>query len=129
MLCICRTNGSGYWSDRSCSVVVTDLTVFHWLDDEYGELRVVFDTSTWEVKDHGFIYTDSLWLSDLRGFLMSQGFTQAEANDIDYSEHGMQGIDYVSLDAGPKFLKACDPLMQFLNKRNPITLPIRVDEL
>jgi hypothetical protein len=47
------------------------------------------------------IYTDSLFLASLKRILAEQGF---DASDVTYSEQGMQGTDYVSLDVGPKFL-------------------------
>jgi hypothetical protein len=35
---------------------------------------------------------------------VSLGFTSAEAEDVGYSEQGMQGRDYVSLDVGEEFI-------------------------
>lgn len=34
------------------------------------------------------------------------GFSRAAAYDVDYTEQGMQGRSYVSLEGGKKFVKA-----------------------
>ena len=52
---------------------------------------------------HGLIYTDRQFLRELRAFLDAHGLPGA---DVDYSEQGMQGDNYVSLDIGKDFLRA-----------------------
>lgn len=102
-----QTIGDGYWSDRQASVRIISIDV-PYLDNtetEFAELVVVFNTQDWDNQQHGLIYTDSRFLSDLREYLMNNGFSQNAVNDIDYSEQGMQGDDYVSLDAGELFLR------------------------
>jgi hypothetical protein len=69
---------------------------------DFGELRVYFDTDTWDIEKHGLIYTDRLFLKQLREKLSEIGF---EGSDVEYSEQGMQGDNYVSLDVGEKFLR------------------------
>jgi len=44
-------------------------------------------------------------MTDLRNFLALQGLNNL---DIDYSEQGMQGDNYVSLDVGAAFISAWD---------------------
>lgn len=97
------TDGSGYWSDVVKSVTITKLAVSsNSVEDHvWGELRVYFDTDTWDVDRHGLIYTDSLFLAELRAELNQLGYT---GSDVDYSEQGMQGRDFVSLDVGGQFL-------------------------
>jgi len=51
----------------------------------------------------GLIYTDKQFIKDLREFLDAHGLP---GKDVCYSEQGMQGDDYVSLDAGTEFYKA-----------------------
>jgi hypothetical protein len=46
------------------------------------------------------IYTDSLFKQDLMKFVKEQGLVV----DLCYSEQGMQGDNYVSLDVGKEFL-------------------------
>jgi hypothetical protein len=104
-----NTSGDGYWSSVvNAQVRITDMKLGY-IDDEldengrctFGELRVYFDTETWDVNEHGLIYTDKLFLKQLRAFLDSQALAGA---DVSYSEQGMQGDDYVSLDVGAEFL-------------------------
>lgn len=97
-----ETMGDGYWSEVSKAVKCTKLAVPYVDDDEeFGELCVYFDKGTWDVRKDGLIYTDSLFLTMLRERLTELGFAGA---DVDYSEQGMQGNDYVSLDVGGPFL-------------------------
>jgi len=97
-----ETKGDGYWSDRAAEVRIKDMKVAYVNDEQdFGELRVYFDTEDWDVRHHGLIYTDSKFLSIVQGFLCEHGL---DGNDVDYSEQGMQGDDYVSLDVGEKFL-------------------------
>ncbi len=97
-----NTNGKGYWSRTAKAVEIVDMRVTYVNEEkDFGELRVYFDTTTWNVKDLGLIYTDSKFLSMLQAFLCEHGIN---GNDVDYSEQGMQGNNYVSLDVGKKFL-------------------------
>lgn len=98
-----RTNGSGLWSERSAEVKVLQLSL-HYTNESntFGELRVYFDSWAWDVKTDGFIYTDKHWLKDLRKYLNENGLA---GNDVSYSEYGMQGRNFVSLDVGELFIK------------------------
>jgi len=98
-----NTDGKGYWSNVIAPVSTTKLTVDYINDEEdFGELRVYFD-NTWVVKTDGLIYTDKQFIKELRKELTAVGLPGA---DVDYSEQGMQGNNYVSLDVGKKFLKS-----------------------
>lgn len=99
-----NTAGDGYWSDVIKSVKTTKLTV-PYIDDEesFGELRVYFNTKTWNCDEDGLIYTDSLFLTELRKELAALDLA---ADDVDYSEQGMQEHNYVSLDVGEAFIKS-----------------------
>jgi hypothetical protein len=95
------TAGDGYWSNVSKDVEVTDMKLGYVSDDkDFGELRVYFDTATWNVDADGLIYTDSKFKQDLMQFVKQQGLVV----DLCYSEQGMQGDNYVSLDVGAEFL-------------------------
>lgn len=106
---IFKTCGDGWWSKavKSVSIVSMHLDVYD--DDldedepEFGELRVFFDTATWNPKQDEFIYTDSRFLREMREWLDTQGLP---GDDVEYSERGMQGADFVSCDAGDLFVKA-----------------------
>jgi hypothetical protein len=103
---VLNTNGVGYWSNVAKPVTIKDMVLGTGMQDEdsiFGELQVYFDTSTWDVNVDGLIYTDRLFITELRTFLDSQGLPGA---DVSYSEQGMQGDDYVSLDAGTEFYTA-----------------------
>jgi len=99
---VLNTCGDGYWSRAVRAVNITKLDLGYEDDDsEFGELRVHFDTASWDVEELGLIYTDSQFESELCDFLTSIGL---DGSDVGYSEQGMQGDDYVSLDVGGKFL-------------------------
>jgi hypothetical protein len=100
-----HTNGSGYWSNIATAVDITALDL-HYINEEkdFGELCVHFNTATWDVDTMGLIYTDKLFMQELRAYLVSLGFTQAEADDVEYSEQGMQADNYVSCDVGAVFI-------------------------
>jgi len=96
-----NTNGRGYWSNRAKSVGIVDMRIAYINDErDFGELRVYFNTDTWDVNTDGLIYTDKQFRAELNEFLVAQGLC-----DADYSEQGMQGDDYVSLDVGGNFLR------------------------
>jgi len=98
------TAGDGYWSNVSKSVEITDMRVTYVNDEkDFGELRVYFNTATWDVNTDGLIYTDSDFLNELQLFLGQKGLA---GSDVEYSEQGMQGDNYVSLDVGGEFLTA-----------------------
>ena len=109
------TNGKGLWSNHMAAVTITDMELRVCIDeaeafcgDEYvfGELRVQFSTEyedDWDIEYDGLIYTDPRFLKELRAFLNSHGLP---GKSVYYSEQGMQGNDYVSLDADKKFYMA-----------------------
>ena len=97
-----NTNGQGYWSDVAKAVEVVDMQVSYCSEEkDFGELRVIFNTDSWNVDQDGLIYTDKQFKTELVQFLNAQGLAGA---DVSYSEQGMQGDDYVSLDCGAKFI-------------------------
>lgn len=101
-----HTDGRGYWSTVKTEVKVTRIVCLSYGSDEdddelFGELRVFFDTSTWDVDKDGLIYTDELFLADLNEYLATLGLPEAH-----YSEQGMQGDDFVSLDIDGEFITA-----------------------
>ena len=97
-----NTDGSGYWSEIAKFAMVTEFTV-PYINDEhsFGELRVHFNTDNWRTDRDGLIYTDKRFLKGLQEHLASLGLA---GKDVSYSEHGMQGRNYVSCDVGADFL-------------------------
>jgi hypothetical protein len=95
------TAGDGLWSNVSKDVEVIDMQLGYVSDEgDFGELCVFFDTASWDVDVDGLIYTDSGFYADLQTYIKQQGLVV----DLCYSEQGMQGDNYVSLDVGQEFL-------------------------
>ena len=100
-----HTNGRGYWSSKATAVTVEALDLQQITNDkDFGELCIHFNTNDWDTKTDGLIYTDKLFMQELRAYLQTVGFTQAEAKDVSYSEQGMQTDNYVSCDVGAVFI-------------------------
>ena len=95
------TSGQGYWTDVAKFVRVLSIRqVIDSSDDGYiSDMQVNFDNNSWDVGEDGLIYTDPGFLKNLRKFLVGIGIPRDIAGDVDYSEQGMQGDDYVSCDA------------------------------
>ena len=110
-----NTNGRGYWSRTATAVEIVDMQLGYVAEDrDYGELRVYFNTdgeelgsSFWDVNTDGLIYTDKQFISELQAFLDAQGLP---GRDVSYSEQGMQGDNYVSLDIGEIFIDTWENL-------------------
>lgn len=99
---VLRTTGDGYWSTKSRAVSITGISLGYINDEQdFAELRVHFNTKTWDVNKHGLVYTDSQFIAELRDMLTLMGI---DSSDVSYSEQGMQGRDYVSCDVGLAFL-------------------------
>ena len=97
---IFNTAGDGYWSRTAKAVEIVDMRMGYVADDkDFGELCVYFNTADWDVNKDGLIYTDSEFLHELNAFLVEQGLCA-----VSYSEQGMQGDDYVSLDVEDEFI-------------------------
>jgi len=101
---VCNTNGTGYWSSEKRAVGIKDIQIDSTDDDlVYCDIFVHFKRKDWNTEKHGLIYTDRQWLKEFRKVCDSLGLP---GSDVNYTEQGMQGNDYVSLQAGKKFLKA-----------------------
>lgn len=103
---VLSTDGCGYWSEVAKDVKVIGYAVPYINDEQdFGELRVYFDTKTWDVDKDGLIYTDRKFERELVELFTRLGFA---GSDISYSEQGMQGNNYVSLDIGEEFIRSID---------------------
>jgi hypothetical protein len=92
------TDGQGLWSDVATEVEVVGLDLGYVSEEEdYGELRVYFDTDSWNINKQGLIYTDKTFQTGVRAMLQELGF-DADGDTVSYSEQGMQGDNYVSFD-------------------------------
>ena len=101
---VLNTDGNGLWSQSIKAVRIMYIELMYDTEaPDGGELCVYFDGSTWDVDEDGLIYTDKLFLEQLRCMLAADGLSY---KDVDYSEQGMQGADYVSLDVGADFINS-----------------------
>jgi hypothetical protein len=100
-----HTNGMGYWSNKAKAVDIVKLDLqYCTAEKDFGELCVYFTKASWNTAVDGLVYTDKLFRTELRAYLQTLGFTEAEANDVNYSEQGMQTDNYVSCDVGAVFI-------------------------
>ncbi len=113
---VAKTAGNGLWSRDIRKVVHSKAELCLWddqLDDyvnrnhpiKFAELRVYFPKKNWDVTKHGLIYTDRQWIKDFRASLKELGFSDSSVKKVDYTEQGMQGDNYVSLDVDSAFIK------------------------
>ena len=109
-----HADGSGIYSWIAWEVEILDMCVDVCDEQDFGELRVYFNTkgvNGWDVEHFGLIYTDPGFLTSLRMFLIIQGFSLSDALDTSYSEQGMQGDEYVSFDVGALFVSAWEAML------------------
>lgn len=118
---VTHTNGRGYWSTVSGCVKI-DRVRLAYLDDEleFGELRAYFDAREWNTNTDGLIYTDPTWIESFRNCMTTLGFSEVALQDIDYSEAGMQGSNYVSMDVGGDFVRECEALHRFVVNKQAV---------
>lgn len=109
-----NTNGKGLWNEEERMVRITRVgfgykSITYYPDEPFhGELRAYFDphgfdSGSWNNAGHGLIYTDKLWLREFKLGMRKHGFSIKAVQNISYSEQGMQGDNYVSMDVGPAF--------------------------
>jgi hypothetical protein len=101
-----KTDGTGLYSRTIANVEgKLEIEVSEHDPKGFGELFFIFDSKEWVLKKHGMIYTDKGFLKTFRSELVSRGFSTEEAQNVEYSEHGMQGSNFVSFDIGEKFIE------------------------
>lgn len=109
--------GDGLWSNQSALVRIIRVEADVHEPGEWGELRAYFDARTWDVDSQGLIYTDTRWIQEFRAMMKTLGFSPMAVEDISYSEQGMQGNDYVSMDVSEAFLREAEPMYRWaINK-------------
>lgn len=101
---VTHTDGKGLYTSHAAEIIITRIYL-NWFDNDepgklYGELHAVFDPK-WNPQERGDIYTDSLWLREFNACLQELGCPR---KSVSYSESGMQGDTYVSMDVANKFL-------------------------
>ncbi len=95
-----RTDGTSLWAHGLMeNVTIRRLEIGYLADDKnFGELRAYFDPKQWDCFELGLIYTDEGWMECLKKELAKIGFSKISIDGLSYSEQGMQGDDYVSMD-------------------------------
>ena len=95
------TCGKGLWSTVAKEVFVESINMFISADADEGydgDLQAYFTDDTWN-DSYGLIYTDREFLACVHTALIKAGISIEAAEDVCYSEQGMQGDTYVSMDA------------------------------
>jgi len=120
---VTHINGRGLWSATEKFVSINRVRLAY-LDDEldFGELRAYFDRAEWDIDNDGLIYTDPAWMQSFRNCMATLGFSDAALQDISYSEAGMQGTNYVSMDVGGAFIRECEALYRFVINRQVVNM-------
>ena len=115
---VTQTNGQGYWSNVAKTVRITRVELAYVSDEgDFGELRAYFDPAEWDVEDDGLIYSDMGWKHSFLTCMETLGFSADAILAISYSEQGMQGESYVSMDVSEDFIKECEALYRWtINK-------------
>lgn len=102
-----NTGGDGFWSRAKRPVRLHKLVLveFHEGKVHYGELRVQFILEDWDRDQHGLIYTDRQFMYEFKRWIAKAfDLSPAATAEINYSEQGMQGRDFISMDVGAEFL-------------------------
>lgn len=113
---VTRTSGDGYWSVQIKNVRITRVELAYVNKEcDFGELRAYFDTGDWDIDNDGLIYSDMGWKHSFLTCMENHfGLSPDAILDLSYSEQGMQGEDYVSMDVGPQFILECSALYRFV---------------
>lgn len=112
---VTKTSGRGYWSKAIKTVRINRVELAYVSDDgEFGELRAYFNPREWNVDQDGLIYSDMGWKHTFLTCMENEfEFSPDAILDVSYSEQGMQGLNYVSMDVGEQFIIECDALYRF----------------
>lgn len=119
---VTKTDGNGYWSQAAKTVRINRVALAYVSDDnDFGELRAYFDTRDWVTDSDGLIYSDMGWKHTFLTCMEREfGFSPDAILDVSYTEQGMQGVDFVSMDVGQQFLLECDALYRFILHRENV---------
>jgi hypothetical protein len=118
-----RTNGTGYWSPKQKFVTINRIELAYVDDEEqFGELRAYFDPAEWDIDNDGLIYSDPGWKRSFLTCLESMGFSTDAILHVSYSEQGMQGGNYVSMDVGSDFIQECEALYRFVINQQVVNM-------
>lgn len=94
---VTQTNGIGFWTGVRKKVNI------HSIEIDDGEMKAYFNVKDWDETVHGLIYTDEGWLESFKNELVKIGVSSKIVADVGYSEYGMQGENFVSLNVPEDF--------------------------
>lgn len=118
------TDGRGYWS-KAVKTVPINRVALAYVDDQgtFGELRAYFDPRDWNVDTDGLIYTDMMWKHSFLTCIENiMGFSPDAILAVSYSEQGMQGNNYVSMDVFEQFILECNALYRFTVHKEAVNI-------
>ena len=112
---VTQTDGRGHWSNTVKTVQINRVCMAYINEEgDFGELRAYFDPRDWNTDEDGLIYTDMMWKHTFLTCIENvMGFSPDAILDVSYSEMGMQGDNYVSMDVGAQFILECNALYRF----------------
>lgn len=118
---VTNTSGDGFWSNVVKTVRITRVELAYVSDEgDFGELRAYFDPAEWDVENDGLIYSDMGWKHSFLTCMETLGFSTDAILAINYSEQGMQDVDYVSMDVSEDFIKECEALYRWTINREAV---------
>jgi len=88
---------------RNRVINITALSVRSYTNSNYGELKAYFDTESWDYSSDGYIYGEQEFLDALCEHMSAMNL---DVGSVDYSEAGMQGSNYVSMDVDSLFIES-----------------------
>lgn len=97
--------GNGLWSSEIKDVLITRLQQKYVSESGHGYFDAYFTKKSWNPYKCGLIYTDRTFIQELRKTLVVLGFSEKVVKHLTYTEQGMQGDNYVSLEANAAFCK------------------------
>lgn len=119
---VCETDGKGFWSCVKKAVNLTEIKLDYFDESEveegipvsYATFKLYFDKFTWNIRNDGLIYTDDKFIREFRKRLVEMGFTKKAAAEIDYTEQGQQGNNYVHICCYSKARSGSSFFQQFV---------------
>lgn len=94
-----ETAGDGLWSNKKKKVEIysIDFETQCRFGQRIRSINVRFNKKTWSVRRDGLIYSDKGFLEGVRQELQNM-FPESDWSRLEYTEQGMQGKDFVSME-------------------------------
>lgn len=97
----CTTTNGLYHATKGKKIRIVGISV-DYDENEPNEalVNVYFDKKTWDVEKDGYVYSDMGFLKELKASLIGQGLPKDATEKLTYTEAGMQGDNWISLEFG-----------------------------